>query len=182
MGSVFHQNDYYVPIRLWLYEALMTCRTTSDFVRLVASQPTRGKGYSAVVADRSGQVRSLEIACPLFQVRPPSLPTGHIHCVNCYQLPMLAQADRRNEQGKAHALARWRLLNEYLSQDKALGLTDMEQILRHHGSPCICRHGSQTDKDDYGATEFSYICQPGTGTVYFCYGPPCSNEYEQVQL
>ena len=180
VGSVFQQSDRHMPIRLQAYDAMMRSRTTDDFVRLMTTAPLRGKGYSIVCVDRSGTTCSLEAPCPLVQVRRPEHPAG-IHCVNCYQLPELAEADRRAPEGKEDARQRWQLLDAFLTNDLAPEGTDLDlarRLLRHHGDPSLCRHGECQDLH----TEYSMIGLPAQGRVLFLEGYPCQESYAELSL
>ncbi len=178
VGSIFQQSDEYVPIRLWAYEGMMHSRTTADFVRHMIRLPTRGKGYSILCVDRKGATCSIEAPCPIMQVRGPDAGHRHMNCVNCYQLPTLSEADRRDEAGKRNAQARWRLLDRKLSEEMDFGLEDMKKLLRHHGDPGICRHGER----DGACTEYSMIGLPQIGRVLFLDGNPCENEFSEIAL
>jgi hypothetical protein len=178
VGSIFQQSDDHVPIRLWAYEGMMHSRTTADFVRHMTSLPTRGKGYSILCVDRKGTTCSIEAACPLIQVRRPDAGHRHMNCVNCYQLPALADADRRKEAGKRNAHARWRFLDRRLSEEGDFGLEDMKKLLRHHGDPGICRHGEQ----DGACTLCSMIGMPQSGRAFFLDGNPCENEFSEIDV
>ncbi|MCG2739088.1 MAG: C45 family autoproteolytic acyltransferase/hydrolase [Syntrophaceae bacterium] len=177
VGSVFQQSDYHVPILLWEYEGMLTCRTTEQFVRHMCSLPARGKGYARAVVDRAGAICALECPCPMTQVRKPTLPGGHMQVVNCYQLPTLAEADRRNPRSKRNALARAEMLKTMLAGDVEFSLADMKSLLRHHGEPSICRHGG-----DGSLTEYSLIGLPRDGRLLYVDGYPCENEYAEITL
>jgi len=178
VGSIFHQSDHHVPIRLWAYEGMMHSRTTADFVRHMTGLPTRGKGYSMLCVDLQGTTCSIEAPCPLMQVRRPEASHRHMNCVNCYQLPTLADADRRDEAGKRNAQARWKFLDRKLSEEMDFGLEDMKKLLRHHGDPSICRHGEQ----DGACTEYSMIGLPQSGRVLFLDGYPCENAFSEITV
>ena len=178
VGSVLQQSDRHVPVRLWAYAGMMQCRTTGEFVRHMTAEPTRGKGYSILCADSAGTVCSIEAPCPLAQVRRPSGASPHMHCVNCYQLPPIAHADRRTPEGKADALARWRFLDAQLSSLSEPGLEEMKRLLRHHGAPSICRHG----ESEQARTDFSFICLAASGRLLCVDGRPCGGEFEEVVL
>jgi hypothetical protein len=178
VGSIFQQSDRHVPIRLWGYEGMLSCRTTAEFVTHLSSLPGRDKGYSIVCVDRSGVTCSLEAPVPLVQVRRASHPAGHIHCVNCYQLPTLTEADRRTPEGKRNALARWRFLDEWLGQSEDFSLAAMQSLLRRHEYPEICRHGSE----DGSVTEYSMVALAARGQVHYRHGLACEGEYEVVTL
>jgi len=187
VGSVYQQSDAFLPIRLWAYEVMMRARTTGDFVELMASTPLRGKGYSIVCVDRHGTACSVEAPCPLVQVRAPRTPQG-VHCVNCYQLPHLAEADRRTPEGKADAVARWQLLDTVLAEaepqqdtEAQLDLSFAKRLLRRHGDhdhPGLCRHGECQDME----TEYSMIGLPAQGRVLFLEGHPCQESYGELTL
>ncbi|HIM55076.1 MAG TPA: hypothetical protein EYM39_00075, partial [Candidatus Latescibacteria bacterium] len=190
VGSIFQQSDRHLPIRLWAYEVMMNSRTTEDFLRLMASVPLRGKGYSIVCVDRGGTACSLEAPCPLLQVRTPRVSTG-IHCVNCYQLPELADADRRNAEGKRDAHRRWKFLDAVLSDKEGFSLASAQSLLRshhgpdhhgpdHHGPdhPGICRHGEAGGMH----TEYTMIGLPAHGKILFLEGHPCQREFTEIAL
>jgi len=178
VGSIFQQSDHHVPIGLWAYEGMMHSRDTAHFVRHMISLPTRGKGYSILCVDRKGTTCSIEAPCPLIQVRRPEGQHRHMHCVNCYQLPSLADAERRDEAGKRNALARWRFLDRKLSEGMDFSLEDMKKLLRHHGDPSICQHGGSAEL----VTEYSMIGLPQSGRVLFLDGHPCKNEFTEVTI
>lgn len=179
VGSVFQQSDAYVPVRLWAHQGMLTCRTTAQFARHMASRPLRGKGYSWAVVDCAGVACSLEVACPLVQVRRSAHPAGHLHCLNLYQLPALCTADRRKPAAKELALARWAMLDRELAATGAdAGLKEMTALLRSHGPPGICRHGG----DDGSFTEYSMIGLPASGRVLFAHGQPCGQAYGEVRI
>ncbi len=178
VGSIFQQSDHHVPIRLWAYEGMLRSRTTVDFVRHMASLPTRGKGYSILCVDSHGTTCSIEAPCPLIQVRRPESEHRHMNCVNYYQLPNLANADRRSEVGKQNAEVRRRFLDHKLSEEIDFSLEDMKKLLRHHGDPSICRHGVQ----DGSYTEYSMIGVPQSRRVLFLSGYPCENEFAEVTI
>ena len=138
----------------------------------------RGKGYSAVCVDRRGVACSLETPCPLLQVRRAASGPGHLHCVNCYQLPTLLEADRRKPDGKRNALARKAFLDAKLAEPLAFDVADMKAILRHHGKPSVCRHGG----DDMSHTHYSMIGLPHSGRVLYVDAYPCEGEYAEVKL
>lgn len=177
VGSVFQQSDRHVQILPWSCHALQHSRTTAEFVRRMASVPLRGKGYSYVVVDREGRACSIEAPCPLVQVRQPASPRG-IFCVNCYQFPALAEADRRTPAGKAHALARHRFLDTVLAADGPRDVACLQALLQHHGSPGLCRHG----EDDGLHTEYAMLGIPRQNRVLFCPGYPCRTPYRQITL
>lgn len=101
-----------------------------------------------------------------------------MNCVNCYQLPALADADRRTESGKCNAKARQRFLEQSLSDLSDYSIVDMTAILRHHGHPSICRHGGTEDSH----TEYSMIGIPQSRRVLFADGNPCQDTYQEIQL
>ncbi len=178
VGSIFQQSDHHVPIRLWAYECMMQSRTTAEFVRKLTSLPTRGKGYSILCVDRQGIMRSIEAPCPVVQVRRPAEGERLMNCVNYYQLPHLAQADRRTEAGKLNAICRRHFLDHLYGAEDELSLDAMKQLLRHHGDVSICRHGDS----DGSHTEYSMIGLPRSGRVLYFDGYPCQGEYSQVAV
>ena len=178
VGTVFGQSDHFVPIRLWGYEAMFHCRTTAEFVRFMASVPLRGKGYASVVADAGGAICSLEQPCPLTQVRMPEPGETYVNCTNYYQLPALEEADRRTPEGKQDAIARARMLDTTFRGNNGRSLRDMQQVLRSHADPGICRHGKHTQSH----TEYSMIGLCESRKCLYLHGYPCENEFIEVQL
>jgi len=176
VGSVFGQSDSYAPVLLWAYEGLRNCGTVEQFARHMASVPTSGKGFSILAVDASGSMLSIEAACPLTQVRRPPEGARHMNCVNCYQLPALANADRRDLRGKANALKRRLFIEQALDREPVLNVETMKSLLRHHGDPSICRHGT----DGPSHTEYSMIGLPTQGRVLLVDGYACEHEYREL--
>lgn len=177
VGSVFQQSHHHPLIRLWAYEGQMRCRTTTEFVEHMNRVPLRGKGYSIVCVDRGGVTCSLEAPCPLLQVRRAEGSVAHMNCVNYYQLPHLAEADRRTPEGKQNAIRRREFLDHRLATGDDFSTGGMKAILRHH-EPGICRHGDP----DLSYTEYSMIGLPASGTVLYYDGNPCEGKYTRIEL
>ena len=178
VGSVLQRSRKYVPLRFWSYLAMQRCRNTGEYVEAMTERPLRGKGFSLLCVDRHGTAVSLEAPSPLMQIRRPGgLPV--MNCVNCYQLPALADMDLRTPEAKRNAFARIALFEEECGRDGVFDLERMTKLLRHHGATNICRHG---DEEDPGETEYSYICLPQKGEVRFLAGNPCRGEYSSVTV
>ena len=177
VGSTFQQSDHFVPIRLLAYDAMMKSRTTADFVRHLSETPIRGKGYSMVCVDRQGVACSIEAPCPLVQVRRPASANG-VHCVNCYQLPALSEADRRTPTGKCDAHGRMRLLDGILDGEGPFDLAHMERTLCCHEEPGLCRHG----ECEHMVTEYAMIGLPAHNRLLFTDGNPCRGGFEELLL
>jgi len=178
VGSVFQQSDHHPTIRMWVYEGHRRCKTVAEFTHWMAMTPTRGKGYSFLLADAGGTLGSLEAPCPLVQVRRPAEGARAMNCVNYYQLPALAEADRRSPEGKINARARAKLLEERVGglPESELTVGKMKETLRYHGAPSVCRHGGA----DASYTEFSYIAVCREAKALFCDGNPCQAEYQEL--
>ena len=202
VGSVFQQSDRWVPIRLQAYEVMSRARTTAEFVRGMAEQPLRGKGYSIVCVDRLGDAVSIDAACPVLMVSEQVEGAAGLHCVNCYQHEAVAHADRRTPEGKIDAHKRWHLLDRALNAGEGpkpsidvsggwpegmtpprpgpsgYDLSFAEQLLHTHGEIPLCRHGAPLDYH----TEYSMIALPASGRVRFCGIHPCKQQYTQINL
>jgi len=111
------------------------------------------------------------------QFRPPQHEAG-LYCVNAYLLPALRNADQRSPEGKADALARAALLDQWFNEPGPFDLARMQTWLRHHGKPGLCRHGDGTPL----MTEYSMIALPAHGRVLFADDHPCDNEYQELRL
>ncbi len=179
VGSRFQSSDRFVPVLLWIYEGLLRCRTTRAFCDHVTSRPTTGKGFSMVAVDAEGAAVSLEIPCPLAQIRPPLAGRRQVNCVNVYQLPTLRDMDARAPDAKCNALARAAFLDARLDGDDDRGLAAMRSLLRHHGQVNICRHGQETDP---GRTECSFIGVPAKRQLHYRFGLPCAGDYHQLDV
>jgi len=178
VGSVFQQSDHHVPIRLWSYHALTRSASTGEFVRRMAACPHRGKGYSHLVVDREGTVRSLETPCPLVQVRRPDRPEG-MYCVNRYFLDPISEADRRPPEKLADANARAEFLDDALAAEERFDADAMWELLRAHGDPAsVCRHGGE----DVSHTEYSLLMLPRQGRVFVSHGYACEEDVEEIGL
>jgi len=178
VGTIFQQSDHHPQIRHWGYEGMLTCRTTGEFVRHVSALPTRDKGYSIVCVDRAGTTCSIEAPVPVVQVRRSRHPDGHMHCVNCYQLPHLLGADWRTPEGKRNAQARWEFLDRFLEANDDFSAAGMQRLLCRHEYPEICRHASE----DGSITEYSMIGLPAKAEVRYRHGLACDGEYEVVRF
>lgn len=202
VGSVFQQSDRWIPIRLWAYEVMSRARSTTEFVRGMAEQPLRGKGYSIVCVDSLGDAVSIEAACPVLMIRDLKAGATGLHCVNCYQHEALWHADRRTQEGKLDAHARWHLLDRVLATgegpptaiDVTTGWTGQvqvpnpgpagtnlafaEQLLRLHGEIPLCRHGEPLDYH----SEYSMLGLPASRRLRFCDIHPCEQSYREITL
>lgn len=178
VGSVFQQSDQHPFIRLWEYVVRFRCATVPEFVRCMTELPLHGKGFSIVCVDRSGAVASLEAACPLMQVRQPDRETG-IHCVNCFQLSSLSNADRRTPHAKADAQSRATYMNRVLDGEGPYDVGHMKRVLRNHADQAICRHSSESCEHE---TEWSVIGLPAEGRILYCSGRPCAGDYLAIDL
>jgi hypothetical protein len=178
VGSIFQQSDHHVGIRHWGYEGLLGCHTTAEFVRHMSALPCRDKGYSILCVDREGVTASLEAPVPLVQVRRPTTEPGHLNCVNCYQLPTLAEADRRDPAGKANALARAAFLEQWVATSTDFSAAAMQRLLASHEAPALCRHGVH----EPSLTEYAMIGLPQRGEVRFRHGLACGGDYETLQI
>jgi isopenicillin-N N-acyltransferase like protein len=178
VGSVLQRSYRHVPLRFWSYLVMQRCRTAAEYIEAMTERPLRGKGFSLLCVDRDGTAVSLEAPSPLIQVRRAE-GRPIINCVNCYQIPAIANMDLRTKEGKANALARIKLFEGECNKGGVFDLDRMQKLLRHHGSPNVCRH---IDEEDSAETEYSYICLPEQNEVLYLNGNPCQNEYSKVTL
>jgi hypothetical protein len=177
VGSVYQQSDHYAIIRLWGYVGLLRSRSAAEFVRHMTDRPLRGKGYAVLCTDAKGELCSLEAPCPVVQVRRPESANG-MNAVNYYQLPALTSADRRKPEGRENAEGRSRVLNGVLAEGGAYDVSRMQQTLRLHSTPSICRHGGE----NISHTTFSMIGVPKRGQLLYLESNPCEDEYATYQF
>ncbi|MHC4884382.1 MAG: C45 family peptidase, partial [Planctomycetota bacterium] len=178
VGSIFQQSDHHPYIRLYEYQVRQRARTLREYVEQMTALPLHGKGFGIVAVDREGSALSIEAALPLMQVRRPDREAG-ISCVNCFQLPQLANADRRKPHDKEDALRRRDLFNEILDAEGPFDATHMLRILQRHDDQAVCRHGKEVGEHE---TLFSYICLPQKNEIRFCQGHPCEHGMQTVTL
>lgn len=178
VGSKFQQSDAHLHVRQWAHLGLMSCRSTAEFVAHMASRPLRGKGYSWVAVDSGGDAVSLEVPCPLTQVRRGAHPAGHVHCVNIYQLPALAEADNRPHTNKCLAQQRREMLDSALAEPGEWDVARLTGLLRRHAFPAMCRHGGE----DMSHTNYSAIAIPSQRKLLARLGKACEGEYLAIQL
>lgn len=177
VGSIFPQSDHHVDYRFWAYEGMLRCSSTKAFVQHMMRHPLSGKGFAAVVVDRSGDTLALDAALPNVYPREPESPRG-TYCVNCYLRPELRNADRRPIQGKMHAFARSHYLSTLLDDEsETLSVARMKALLRLREAPIICRHG---ETFDHFHTDCSMIGIPSRGELLYVSGAPDESEYASV--
>ena len=177
VGSGLQQSRDHTPILQWMYWAMLNVRSAAEYVRMMTSRPTLGKGFSQTIVDRGGSMYSGEFVCPLAQIRRPESGAQAMNCVNYYQLPFLEGLDRRTPEGLANAHARRAFL------DRAVGEGDrsvehMKRLLQHHGDDSICRHGA----GDTSHTEYSVIGVTEERKLLVADGNPCQTEYVGVAI
>ena len=177
-GSRFAQSPYNVSALHWLYAGMLTVRSSGDLARHLTSVPLRGKGFSMVAVDRSGDMFSGELVCPLVQIREPVAGVHGMNCVNHYQLPSLKGIDMRTPEQLAYSIGRQAYLENAIEQGDR-SLAHMQSILRHHGEYSICRHRQSPD-DAY--TEYSMIGLPVAGRAYVLDGNPCQGSYTSISF
>ena len=177
VGSRLQQSRVHTPILQWMYWAMLNVRSAPEYVRMMTSRPTLGKGFSQTIVDSGGRMYSGEFVCPLAQIRRPEPGAEAMNCVNCYQLPFLEGLDRRTPDGLANAHARRAYLERAVTEGDR-STEHMREILRHHGDAAICRHGGR----DRSHTEYSVIAVTRERRLLVADGNPCESEYAEVTI
>ena len=110
-------------------------------------------------------------------MRKPAAANG-VHCVNCYQMPDLSEADRRSPSAKCDARDRIQLLDGVLEGEGEFDAEHMERTLQTHETPGLCRHGEVEGM----VTEYSMIGLPAQNRLLFTGGNPCESAFREIEL
>ncbi|KNZ69173.1 peptidase C45 acyl-coenzyme A:6-aminopenicillanic acid acyl-transferase [Thermincola ferriacetica] len=196
--AILHTNAYptdsislkSIPITLLIQEALETCHSTEEAIRLI-SKYSLDSGANLLICDASGDMRVLETSRQHTASRFPE--KGYIVATNHYLTPEMAQymipldAVFTNKslprlQGVPvyeSSKARYNRAVELLNKGP-IDTSNLTEILANHsGAPSdnsICRHGPVL------STMASVAIFPKRGMVKVLVGKPCEKEFEQFTL
>jgi hypothetical protein len=185
------------PISMRISEALARCRTVSEAVDWLATQPRWGGGI-LLLADASGDLASMEISSTRCQLRRPRDGEDLIFHTNCYfEAAMLAsQVDRqaifthraptplRGRRVLHSAETRRDRFAQLLCEanGRAWASEDLVRVLADHYSEdgsreySICTHGS------YWNTTAVMLYYPRSRRVLASYNSACQAEFTELVL
>lgn len=147
---------------------LSNCRTIDEAISLAKKIRYVGTGANILLGDREGSLVVLEVSPRAVEIREPE--NSAIFCSNFYASGRLEHEDL--PEVMADAVRRYERLKEEVQGDDR-SLQKMVEILKGHGSGCLCRH----KPDDLMETILSYILLPKEKRMLLCDGAPCSGSY-----
>ncbi|MHA1792539.1 MAG: C45 family autoproteolytic acyltransferase/hydrolase [Promethearchaeota archaeon] len=183
---------------LMIQEALETCNTTQEVIDLFKKKP-RGSCNIITVADKSGDLVSIEYTSEELHVVLPEDENHYLVATNHYITPELSRIDLprnavfgkkapRSLQGvciNETSYVRRKVINDIIKEKKNEKLTTgfLQSILRDHsagngvgGMETICHH------DPENITAASMIVDLMDKELWACFGSPCENEYERFSF
>jgi hypothetical protein len=181
-----------VPYQLILVEALETCRTTAEAVKLITEFPARANAGFFGIADTAGDARIVEFTASRCAVREPDelgvmAQTNHFLQMADANLPAGTFWTVKGMEGLEFALStKSRYETAYARLAEAAGkitVQTMMEILQDHsagggaGNDCtVCCHGLA------GGTLGSIVVDLASGKIWVAEGNPCQYAYELVEF
>jgi len=181
-----------VPYQLILMEALETCRTTAEAVKLVTEFPARANAGFFGIADAAGEIRVVEFTASRYAVREPDelnvmAQTNHYIKLVEANLPEGTYWTVKGMEGLEYAHStNTRHATAYSRLREAAGKITVEtmmEILKDHsagggdGSDCtVCCHGLT------GGTLGSMIVDMRARKMWVAEGHPCTHDYREIEM
>ncbi len=181
-----------VPYQLILMEALETCRTTAEVVKLLTEFPARANAGFFGIVDASGDVKLVEFTASRFAVRDPD-ESGVMAQANHYikmpeaNLPDGSYWTVKGMEGLEYAYSTETRHNTAFTKLKEaagnITVETMMEILKDHSANegvgsdfTVCCHGLA------GGTLGSMVVDHGKRKMWVAEGHPCENEYQEVKF
>jgi hypothetical protein len=141
-----------------------------------AGVPARSGGYGHTFAFADGETFMVETTAERLAVLDGS--AAH---TNHYLDPDLATLGPEPSPGSQ---VRFDRLTRLLEETPPRTAADAMGILRDHGTEpqAICQHADPDEGDEADAVLFSMVADLGTGRMWVAAGPPCTTEYEEIDL
>jgi len=167
-----------------LSRAVLAAERLSDALR-ACLHDRRASGYNHLLADRSGEIFSVESSATRHDVLYAH--EGWLAHTNHYLSERLQAIEQRFVYASSTVRLRRaeRLLRRLRRQAGALSLEGLQTILRDHVSypDSICKHEVMTDAPhDRSRTLISMIMDLTELTMWVAPGPPCCGEYVPHRL
>jgi isopenicillin-N N-acyltransferase-like protein len=146
--------------------------------------PPRASGAHFLVADRDGNVVSMETTARRYAIAyPQGNAIGH---TNHYLAAEVKAREYLRPNSIGGSLARHAALLRYLQdhQDQ-LTLEALKDLMRNHTSypRSICAHGAETEpRDSKNRTVAAFVQIPAEGTLHIAQGCACENSFHPVIL
>jgi isopenicillin-N N-acyltransferase-like protein len=151
--------------------------------------PPRAGGAHFLIADREGDIVSIETTAKRFAVRYPGdgeTPANAIGHTNHYLSEYLKQWEHIRAGSIGSSLARYTALRRFLREQGAqLTIESLKELTRNHTSypRSICAHGTDAEQPGArGRTVSAMVQVPADGVLHITAGCACEHEYRVVEL
>lgn len=180
-----------IPINLILQEALETCYTAEEAVRLI-KRHTRDSGATILLSDASGDMRVMETSRTKWSQRPPD--GNYIIAANHFLTPEMAKYQipldsrwgskslprLRGESIYNSSLSRYKRVEQWLNHGP-INPDTIGRLLADHSDTgprddSICRHGPVF------STMASVIIYPSRKMIRVASGKPCDSRFQEFSM
>jgi isopenicillin-N N-acyltransferase-like protein len=146
--------------------------------------PPRAGGAHFLIADRDGNVVSIETTARRFAVAYPQGPAiGH---TNHYLIPELRDTEYLRAGSIGGSIARYTALRRFLQErGDRLTVEALMELTRNHTSypRSICAHGTSGDPEEFRTRTVAALVQvPADGVMHVTNGCACEGAYHAVTL
>jgi isopenicillin-N N-acyltransferase-like protein len=149
-----------------------------------AVMPPRAGGAHFLVADRDGNIVSIETTARRYRIfYPEGNAIGH---TNHYLADWLKEVEYLRPTSIGGSMARYTALRRFF-RDRAdrLDLEMLKELTRNHTSypRSICAHGAPSESEGSKTRTVAAMVQvPADGTIHITSGCPCESDYHPVAL
>jgi Acyl-coenzyme A:6-aminopenicillanic acid acyl-transferase len=182
-------------ISMAISEALAKCGTVTEAAHWIASRPRWGSGL-LMLADRSGDIASLELSNKRSKLRRPAEGEDLIYHTNCFSEPEMCSVEipadavfndhaptpLRGKRVLKSANCRGERLKQLLAAEPVLGPDQFQRILSDHGPTGEASDDSLCMHSDYWNTTASLQWFPDRSGLRVSYSPTCEAQYVELQL
>lgn len=180
------------PYQFILMEALETCRTTAEAVKLLTEFPVRANAGFFGIADAGGEIRVVEFTASRFAVREPDelgvlaqanhyikMPEANLPEGTCWTVKGMEGLEYAYSTETRHGTA-YRQLRE---SSGSITVKTMMHILKDHSANdgsgsdfTVCCHGLA------GGTLGSMVVDMKAKKMWVAEGHPCEHQYREVEF
>lgn len=181
-------------VSMRISEVLAGCETVAHAVEWLTTRPRWGGGL-LMLADRHGDLASVELSNTVAAVRRPEGGRDYLFHANKFQCPRTMKVevpitavynDRAPEALQRHrvldsSLARMNRLEQLLAKAGLMSLDQLGRVMADHGpgqpnDSTICMHS------DYWVTTACVQCLPASRALRVSYGTACEARYIEFVL
>jgi isopenicillin-N N-acyltransferase-like protein len=146
--------------------------------------PPRAGGAHFLVADRDGNIVSVETTARRFAVAYPQGPAiGH---TNHYLAAELRDTEYLRPTSIGGSLARYTVLRRFLQErGDRLTVEALMELTRNHTSypRSVCAHGISSEREEWRTRTVAALVQvPADGVMHVTNGCACEGDYHAVTL